>query len=177
MGRAKGTLPRLLQRPGQGEAAAHAQQAPVTDAASAHPHRHARFPHERVGARAAIDLRQVAQGFGGVVQFGRASFYADLLHGRPTSSGERYDRDALTAAHRTLPLGTLVQVTNLNNLRSVTVRVNDRGPFTGSRLIDLSRAAAQRLGYVPQGIAPVRMEVVRDTAPRETLELPAGPSP
>ena len=160
VGRAKGTLPRVWQRPGQTEASEQAQRAPGLDAAIAYPHRHARLPHERTGPRAALDLRHAAQGFAGWAQFGRASFYADLLHGRPTSSGERYDREALTAAHRTLPIGTMVQVTNLHNQRSVTVRVNDRGPFIHNRLIDLSRAAAQRLGYVPHGTAPVRVEVV-----------------
>ena len=93
-------------------------------------------------------------------QRGNATYYHDDLQGRRTSSGERYDRNAMTAAHRTLPMGTLVRVTNLFNLRSVLVRVNDRGPFARGRSIDLSRAAAVTLGYAGRGTAPVAIEVV-----------------
>lgn len=94
-------------------------------------------------------------------QVGRATYYHDGLQGRRTSSGERYDRAGLTAAHRTLPLGTWVRVTNLFNRKSVTVRVNDRGPLGRGRAIDLSRAAASVLDYRTRGSAPVRIEVVR----------------
>lgn len=103
-------------------------------------------------------------------QVGRATYYHDGMHGRRTSSGERYDRMELTAAHRTLPLGTWVRVTNLFNWKSIMVRVNDRGPFARGRAIDLSRAAASALGYRVRGMAPVRIELVgpRLATPRAT---------
>lgn len=91
---------------------------------------------------------------------GIASWYGEKFHGRRTSSGEPYDMYALTAAHKTLPLPTHVRVTNLENGRSLIVRVNDRGPFKDDRLIDLSYAAAYRLGYLDSGTARVRVEVV-----------------
>jgi len=92
---------------------------------------------------------------------GQASYYGRELAGNRTSSGERFDPMALTAAHRTLPLGSLVRVTNLANGRSVIVRVNDRGPFVRSRLIDVSLGAAREIGMVAQGRAQVRLELVR----------------
>jgi rare lipoprotein A len=91
---------------------------------------------------------------------GVASYYAAKFQGCPTASGERFDNGKLTAAHRTLPFGTKVRVTNLENGRSVTVRVNDRGPFVKGRVIDLSYAAAQRLEMVRTGVARVRLEPV-----------------
>src|SRR2546429_1850374 len=90
------------------------------------------------------------------VQVGLGSWYA--LPGRSTASGERYDQTQLTAAHRSLPLGTRVLVTNLANGKSVRVRINDRGPFARGRVIDVSRAAARRLGMIGTGTAPVRIE-------------------
>ncbi|MEA3036073.1 MAG: rare lipoprotein [Sphingomonadales bacterium] len=95
---------------------------------------------------------------------GQASYYGRELAGNRTSSGERFNPMALTAAHRTLPLGTLLRVTNLANGRSVIVRVNDRGPFVRSRLIDVSLGAAREIGMVAQGRAQVRLEVVRTIA-------------
>ncbi|WP_281179262.1 septal ring lytic transglycosylase RlpA family protein [Actinomadura rubrobrunea] len=86
-----------------------------------------------------------------------ASYY---WQGQHTASGERFDPDALTAAHRTLPMGTKVRVTNKNNGRSVTVRVNDRGPFVGGRCLDLSKAAMAKLGGIGSGVIPVRYEVL-----------------
>jgi rare lipoprotein A len=94
------------------------------------------------------------------IEGGEASYYARLLEGRPTASGEIYRGSALTAAHRTLPFGTHLRVTNLTNGRSVEVRVNDRGPFHRRRVVDLSRAAAERLDMVHRGHAAVRLEVV-----------------
>ena len=95
------------------------------------------------------------------VQRGEASFYGPGLHGRRTASGERFDQQKLTAAHPKLPFGTEVTVTNLENNRSVRVEINDRGPFTRNRAIDLSRAAAQRIGITGKtGTAPVRIEGV-----------------
>lgn len=86
-------------------------------------------------------------------QAGVASWYGPGFHGRKTANGERFDMNALTAAHRTLPLGTQVRVTNRSNGRSVVVRINDRGPYVGRRLIDLSKASAQAIGV--SGLAKV----------------------
>ena len=91
---------------------------------------------------------------------GVASFYGRRFHGRMTANGERFDMGAMTAAHKTLPFGSLVRVTNPRNGRSVTVRINDRGPFTKGRTIDLSRAAAEQLGMVARGHASVELELV-----------------
>ncbi|RMF17951.1 MAG: septal ring lytic transglycosylase RlpA family protein [Gammaproteobacteria bacterium] len=97
----------------------------------------------------------------GYVEEGVASWYGNKFHGHRTSNGEIYDMYKYTAAHKTLPLPSYVRVTNLANGRSVVVRVNDRGPFHGNRLIDLSYAAAQKLGYVGQGTARVRVEAIQ----------------
>jgi rare lipoprotein A len=89
---------------------------------------------------------------------GRASYYSDKLAGRKTSSGERYNIAKLTAAHKTLPFGTLVKVTNLSNGKSVIVKINDRGPMIKGRIIDVSKKAAQTLGMIKAGIANVKLE-------------------
>jgi rare lipoprotein A len=91
---------------------------------------------------------------------GIASFYADKFHGRPTASGEIYHRDSLTAAHKTLPLGTLVRVTNLSNQKSVIVKINDRGMKGKNRIIDLSKAAAIELNMVKKGLQKVMIEQI-----------------
>jgi rare lipoprotein A len=91
----------------------------------------------------------------------KASWYGPGFAGSPTASGEPFNPSALTAAHRTLPFGTRVRVTNLNNGRSVVVRINDRGPFVGGRSIDLSRGAASAIGMISTGVAPVKTEVLR----------------
>jgi len=93
-------------------------------------------------------------------EVGLASYYADKYHGRTTASGETFDMNALTAAHRTLPFGTLVKVTQLENNRSVIVRINDRGPFIDGRVIDLSRAAATELQFTRAGLAKVKVEII-----------------
>jgi len=93
-------------------------------------------------------------------QRGKASWYGAAFHGRKTANGEVYDMDALTAAHPTLPLPSYVRVTNLDNGRSLVVRVNDRGPFAHGRIIDLSKAAALKLGYKGQGTANVQVDYV-----------------
>jgi rare lipoprotein A len=92
-------------------------------------------------------------------EVGKASFYAHRFHGRSTASGETYDESKMTAAHRTLPFGTRVRVTNLENGKAVTLRVNDRGPHRKGRVIDVSYKAAKRLGFVRDGIARVKVEV------------------
>lgn len=94
------------------------------------------------------------------VQTGKASFYADKFEGARTASGEKYKKNKLTAAHKSLPFGTKVKVTNLGNNESVVVVINDRGPYVEGRIIDVSRAAAEKLRFVNQGIAEVTIEVV-----------------
>lgn len=89
---------------------------------------------------------------------GLASFYARSLHGRRTASGERLDRMAMTAAHRSYPFGTRVRVTNLSNGKSVVVRITDRGPYVASRVIDLTEAAAKAIGLWRKGVVSVRLE-------------------
>lgn len=89
---------------------------------------------------------------------GVASWYGSDFHGKATANGERYDMDALTAAHRTLPMPTVVRVTNLENGRSIRLRVNDRGPYARGRIIDVSRRAANLLGFQGQGTARVRVQ-------------------
>ncbi len=92
---------------------------------------------------------------------GMASWYGPGFHGNYTANGERYNQYGLTAAHKTLPFGTRVRVTNLNNGRAVTVRINDRGPYSHGRIIDLSQGAAQVIGVVGSGVAPVRVDVLQ----------------
>jgi rare lipoprotein A len=91
---------------------------------------------------------------------GVASWYGGKFHGRTTASGEPYDMHAMTAAHPNLPFGTKVRVTNLENGRSVVLRINDRGPFAKRRIIDVSRHAAEHLGFLGSGLARVRIEVI-----------------
>jgi rare lipoprotein A len=96
------------------------------------------------------------------IQEGLVSWYGEHFHSKPTASGELFDAEAMTMAHPTLPFGTQVKVTNPRNGRSVVLTVNDRGPFVGSRIADLSQAAAAYLGILRRGIAQVRLEVLRD---------------
>jgi rare lipoprotein A len=95
------------------------------------------------------------------VQHGKASWYGRRHHGGPTASGERYDMHAMTAAHKKLPFGTMVRVTRKDTNRTVTVRINDRGPYSRGRIIDLSRKAASRLKMLRAGVVRVKIEVVR----------------
>jgi rare lipoprotein A len=97
----------------------------------------------------------------GFRQVGEASWYGPGFHGRKTASGERFNQNKLTAAHRKLPLGTEVQVVNLENGRSVTVEINDRGPYVRGRVIDVSRAAAKRLGIIEDGVAQVEIRATQ----------------
>ena len=91
---------------------------------------------------------------------GRASWYGPNFHGKLTSNGETYDMHDFTAAHKTLPMNTVLRVTNLSNNRTVVVRINDRGPFVNSRIIDLSKSAATKIDMVGSGTAPVKLEVL-----------------
>lgn len=94
------------------------------------------------------------------VMYGVSSFYADDFHGKLTANGEVYDMYGLTAAHKTLPLNSIVRVTNTENDRSIILRINDRGPFVAGRILDCSYGAAVKLGFVSQGTANVKLEVI-----------------
>jgi rare lipoprotein A len=96
------------------------------------------------------------------VQQGAASWYGPGFHGRKTASGDRFDQHELTAAHKKLPLGTKATVTNLKNGKTVEVEINDRGPYVGGRILDLSKAAAERLGMKKAGTTPVRLVVTEE---------------
>jgi rare lipoprotein A len=96
-----------------------------------------------------------------IVFFGGASYYGDEFNGRRTANGEVYDHTDFSAAHRTLPFGTILKVKNLANDKTVIVRVNDRGPFKPDRVVDLSKAAAEELGYIRDGVATVEVVVMR----------------
>jgi rare lipoprotein A len=111
----------------------------------------------------------------GQVQTGKASFYADKFEGSPTASGEKYKHSKLTAAHKSLPFGTKVRVTNLANNETVEVIVNDRGPYVENRIVDLSKSAAEKLGFVNQGLAEVKLEVIdpgdgKQSDPAKTID-------
>ena len=138
--------------------------APHGEPAGSHAAAHS-SPHDTLGA-SSRNRREVTL-------IGRASYYGKEFAGRLTASGEPFDPTELTAAHRTLPFGTRVRVTNLANGRSVVVRINDRGPYAHGRIIDVSRAAAEKLGMVHRGIVRVRVEYV----PQPTANLSKSARP
>ena len=105
---------------------------------------------------------------GKVIDQGEASWYGPGFHGNQTANGEIYDQNKLTAAHRTLPFNTVVRVVNLNNGKRVDVRINDRGPYARGRIIDLSRAAADKIDMSNSGVAPVRLILVSSEDPIRT---------
>jgi rare lipoprotein A (peptidoglycan hydrolase) len=108
-------------------------------------------------------------------QVGTASWYGPGFHGRETASGETFDQHALTAAHRTLPLGTEAKVTNLDTGQSVQVTINDRGPYVPGRQLDLSQAAAQKIGLTKKGVAKVKIETKRPSTKKcATVQRAAG---
>ena len=107
-----------------------------------------------------------------MAQVGTASWYGPGFHGRATASGERFDQNKLSAAHRTLPLNTPIRVTNLENGRSIALVVNDRGPYVPGRVLDVSKAAARELGMVEDGIVTVRIEPL--TEPSDTNPAAGG---
>lgn len=113
------------------------------------------YPEDGVGKSL---LHWVAQE--GDIHVGKASWYGPGFHGKLTASGKRFNQNALTAAHRRLPLGTWVRVTNLNNDKQVVVEINDRGPYRGRRIIDLSKKAARELGMIEDGVVRVKVEVL-----------------
>lgn len=101
----------------------------------------------------------------GIKERGIASWYGEQFHGKQAANGEIFDMGALTAAHRTLPLGSMIRVTNLTNGKHVRVRINDRGPYANGRILDLSLAAADRLGMVHGGLSVIQLEVIGDRRP------------
>jgi len=106
----------------------------------------------------------------GNAQKGIASWYGEDFHGKLTSNQETYNMYAMTAAHKTLPFGTYVRVTNLTNGKSVVVRINDRGPFVKGRIIDLSYSAAEKLGMSETGVAPVEIKVLNKFSPKKSSQ-------
>jgi rare lipoprotein A len=154
-------------RSGQG-AIQHAAQTGIIDASDAASDEPPRNPMVNDDAASSTPACACGNTFR---QTGMATWYGKQFHGRRTASGERYDMHALTAAHRTLPLGACVRVTALGGARSVIVRINDRGPFVRGRIIDLSYAAAQALGVGSAGNAQVTLE--RVAAARRCMEAGA----
>jgi rare lipoprotein A len=122
-------------------------------------------------SQAAVAVSAPANRHAKPYQVGVASWYGEDFVGKPTASGEPYNMFELTAAHPTLPLGTLVKVTNLKNRRIVVVRVNDRGPVVPGRIIDLSYSAAQVLNFKSEGIQRVRLDIVSTPKPLPTVAL------
>ena len=112
----------------------------------------------------------------GIKDRGIASWYGEQFHGKQAANGELFDMMALTAAHRTLPLGTMVRVVNLTNGKHVRVRINDRGPYVNGRILDLSQAAAVKLGMVQNGISVIQLEVIGDRRPDFVLAEEEAPS-
>jgi rare lipoprotein A len=110
----------------------------------------------------------------GFEEVGLASWYGAPHHGRRTASGEVYDMNQMTAAHKTLPFGTLLLVTNRDTSRTAEVRINDRGPFVKGRILDVSYAAARRLGVIAEGVFPVRLRII--SLPGGKAEIPARPA-
>lgn len=159
------------------QAAAHTQQgrhkaAERRAAAKPQPHTppkkakptasHARAKAAPPSHKIAAQHKDVSRTAPSRVQQGKASYYGGAaLNGRLTASGERFNQNALTAAHPSLPFGTRIRVTNLSNHRQVVVRVNDRGPFVKGRILDVSTAAAQRINMTGQGVAQVRLEILK----------------
>lgn len=124
------------------------------------------YSHQKVGKRYTIMGRSYTPKHDpDYHKTGEASWYGPGFHGKPTANGEIFDKNAMTAAHKTLPLNSMVRVTNLDNGRSVTVRLNDRGPFIGERIIDMSEAGAKALGYTDRGIANVRVRYLGPANP------------
>lgn len=107
-----------------------------------------------------LNIFEISQAQHSYSDTGMASYYGIRFHGKKTASGEKYDMNELTAAHKTLPFNSVVRVINLSNQKSVTVRINDRGPHIKNRIIDLSKAAAQKIGLIQAGVARVSIEVL-----------------
>lgn len=144
--------------------AAHPHTAARLQGRSIHPNAVAKPEHLHHAANRSYRIKGVRyQPKTSVDEFsetGRASWYGPQFHGKLTASGERYDMNLMTAAHRTLPIPSYARVTNLANGKSIVVRINDRGPFHNNRIIDVSHAAARSLGFINHGVANVRVEQI-----------------
>jgi rare lipoprotein A len=132
-------------------------------------------PEPPTGARPARPPASPDPAARGYLGEGIASYYGPGLHGRPTASGERFNQNAMTAAHRKLPFGTCLRVVNMENGRSVDVRVNDRGPYKEGRIVDVSLAAAKKLGLVDKGLARVRLYRCEQAVSSIPAPFPAAP--
>ncbi|RMX07029.1 septal ring lytic transglycosylase RlpA family protein [Allofranklinella schreckenbergeri] len=121
---------------------------------------------EALEARLPQGLRSEGAAVQSLYQTGQASWYGDKFHGRLTANGERYNMYAMTAAHRTLPFGTIVCVRSLQTSKEIKVRINDRGPYVGQRIIDLSRGAAEKLGMLSQGLKNVALWIPQKNGPQ-----------
>jgi rare lipoprotein A len=119
-------------------------------------------PLKTINALRGPDAKPLESSSESKIHFGAASWYGPGFHGKLTASGEVFDENRFTAAHKTLPLGSRVRVTNLENGNAVEVAINDRGPFVDGRIIDLSKAAAKTLGIIDDGIARVKLELIDD---------------
>ena len=108
-------------------------------------------------------------------EVGIASYYSDKFHGKPTASGELYNKNAMTGAHKTLAFGTIVKVTRLDNGKSVRVKINDRGPFISGRIVEVSRVAAEKIGLVNSGVAEVRLDIVKELTEEPVVEKTPPP--
>lgn len=139
------------------EQSAHAGREPAQTVKAEALHSTANLSYKVAGKRY-YPRKSVEKNFS---QTGRASWYGPGFHGKKTSSGERFDMNALTAAHRTLPIPSFARVTNLANGKTIVVRINDRGPFHGKRVLDLSKGAAKALGFIQQGSTNVRIEALK----------------
>lgn len=136
------------------------------------------YAHQRVGKRYTIMGKSyMPKHQPDYDKVGEASWYGDKFHGKPTATGEIYNKNDMTAAHKTLPLNSMLHVTNLENGRSIMVRLNDRGPFIGDRIIDLSEAAANALGTAEQGVGRVRVRYVGPADPMAPKRLVEAPRP
>ncbi len=147
---------------GASESTAAAAPVGVSASAAANTSAHTSQAFAPIAVEPVLDIAAPALPATRAIAGGSASYYAAKFEGRPTASGERYRAGALTAAHRSLPFGSKVRVTNPATGRSVTVRINDRGPFTPGRVIDVSRAAAEELGLIARGHAPVELALLED---------------
>lgn len=141
--------------PPPAEPAPHAAAAPAAPAAQ---HAAAAPAAKKAARQSAAKKADKTEKTAKFSQTGKASWYGPGFHGKKTANGERFDMNTLTAAHRTLPISSRVRVTNLANGKSVVVRINDRGPYHGNRVMDLSKAAAQELGFIRTGTAQVKIE-------------------
>lgn len=173
------TMPRVAPQPYTPPSPIARPQAKTFDQASVDPDL---YKHQKVGRRYTIMGKSYTPNHQPNYDVtGVASWYGDKFHGKPTATGEKFDKNALTAAHKTLPLNSMLFVTNLENGKTLMVRLNDRGPFIGDRIIDLSQASAKALGIGSQGLGKVRVQYAGPADPMAAYGRapvrPAAPIP